>query len=407
MDPIRTDGRIRVLAVVSRFKWQHIDYLAALAERFDLMVAWTGEAHQGAVAHAMRRGLRLHLLGRTEDDGLKTVRARLSAVVLKYQPDVIHVMYYFHEQFVFLAREVAKKALILFESRDPLTTLVDADVRSKYHNLERAALRLSNAQIFVSTALRRYYENLHGLDLSVTSIRVPHAFAQRNAGPLSRKLSRDDGKTHLALVGTVDTHPGHGRWYGDIIRRLVSLGFIVHSHFHETEGISLDPYLKLASELDDYHFHPTVSFLEGTALSDMISRYDLMGVFHELEAPHHDESATLAVCMPTKAVCGWFHGAIPVVCFPHYRALSEWIGEFGIGFVINCWDDLRSLRDNPAAIAQSTGYCIAVREMFSNEWNAARIHKFVESRLGEKRKSIVAPAQTTEGSSDSGSHLSR
>lgn len=389
VDPVRTEGRIRVLAVVSRFKWQHIDYLAALAERFDLTVAWADEGHQGAVAHAIRRGLRLCSLGWTKEGDVKAVRSRLSEAILKCQPDVVHLMYYFHEHLVLLVRELAeKRTLILFECRDPLTTLVNADSKSTYWHLEGVALRLSDAQIFVSAALRNYYESLHGLDLTETSMLVPQAFAQKSAGSLSRKLSLDDGKIHLALVGTADPRPDQGRWYGDIIRRLVGTGFVVHTHFHELPGLSLNPYRELARELEDYHFHPTASFLDGTVLSEIISRYDLMGVFYELDAPHHNESATLAVCMPAKAASGWFHGAIPVVCFPHHRGLCEWINELGIGFVIDDWGDLRWLRDNPAAIARTTQRCIAVRDTFSNEWNATRIQKFVEDRLAHKMRSI-------------------
>jgi len=387
-DPVdgrRIAGQIRVLAVVSWFNWGHIDYLSALAEKFDLTVAWAREADRGAVAHAISRGLRLCSLGGAEDNGLKMVRDRLSQAVIEYQPDVVHVMYYFHEQLVLFAREVAaEKTLIVFECRDPLTTFVAPNLKSMSRRIEELALRASDAQIFVSAALRSYYESLNGLSLGDTSILVPHAFAQRNAGALARKLSSDDGKIHLALVGTADPFPDGERWYGDIIRRLVGIGFVVHSHFHETQGISLAPYRELATELENYHFHPTVSFLDGTVLSEIISRYDLMGVFYELDAPRHNESATLAVNMVTKAVCGWFHGAIPVVCFPHYRGLCEWINEFGIGFVIEDWDNLGWLLDNPAAISESTQRCIAVRHMFSHEWNAARIEKFVKERLAHK-----------------------
>jgi len=389
MDTTDLSSRIRLLAVVSWFKWQHIDYLAALAETFDLTVAWAGEAHQGAVAHAISRGLRLCSLGRAEDDGLKTVRDRLSEIVIEYQPDVVHVMYYFHEQLVLLAREVARqKTLIVFECRDPLTTLLAPNLRSMCRRIEELALRASDAQIFVSAALRNYYESLHGLSLADTSIVIPHAFAQRNAGAVARKLSLDDGKIHLALVGTADPFPDRGRWYGDIIRRLVGIGFVVHSHFHEMEGISLAPYRELDTGLENYHFHPAVSFMDGTLLSETISRYDLLGVFYELEAREKNESATLAVCMPAKAACGWFHGAIPVVCFPHYRGLAHWINELGIGFVVAGWDDLRGLRENSAMISKATERCIAVRHMFSNEWNASRIEKFVKDRLAHKIRSI-------------------
>jgi hypothetical protein len=191
-------------------------------------------------------------------------------------------------------------------------------------------------------------------------------------------------------VGTADSSPGGSRWFGDIIRRLVGIGFVVHSHFHEIQGISLVPYRELAAELENYHFHPIV---DGTVLSETISRYDLMGVFHELDTPRQNESATLAVCMPTKAVCGWFHGAIPVVCFPHYRGLAEWINEFGIGFVVSGWDELRELRNNQTAIVESTRRCMAVRDIFSNEWNAARIQSFVHGCLARKSKSIQLQAE--------------
>ena len=102
-------------------------------------------------------------------------------------------------------------------------------------------------------------------------------------------------------------------------------------------------------------------------------------------------SATLAVCLPTKAVSGWFHGAIPVVCFSHYRGIADWINGFGIGFVLRDWADVRRLRDDRAAIARTTDRCMAVRDRFSSEWNAARIHEFVKSRLAQK---LRRPQQT-------------
>ncbi|HUK40748.1 MAG TPA: hypothetical protein VLX11_06890, partial [Candidatus Acidoferrales bacterium] len=142
----KREGRLRALAVVSRFKWQHIDYLAALAEQFALTVAWAGEEHPGVVVHATRVGLQLCSLGLTEKDGVKAVRSRLSQAILECQPDVVHLIYYFHEHLVLLAKQLAdRNTLILFECRDPLTTLVATQVRPRYSNLEGAALRLSDA----------------------------------------------------------------------------------------------------------------------------------------------------------------------------------------------------------------------------------------------------------------------
>ena len=48
----------RLLAVVARFKWVHIEYLAALAEHFDVLVAWSGEGGEGAALDGIRDGMR-------------------------------------------------------------------------------------------------------------------------------------------------------------------------------------------------------------------------------------------------------------------------------------------------------------------------------------------------------------
>ena len=45
--PVEED-RPRLLAVVSRFKWVHINYLKALEAHFDVLVAWSGEGGKGA-----------------------------------------------------------------------------------------------------------------------------------------------------------------------------------------------------------------------------------------------------------------------------------------------------------------------------------------------------------------------
>lgn len=81
------------------------------------------------------------------------------------------------------------------------------------------------------------------------------------------------------------------------------------------------------------------------------------------------------------------HGGIPVVCFPHYRGIVEWIDALGIGFVIEAWEDLRRLASDRAAIAAATERCLASRELFTNEHNAARIREFVDPYLvGEKAR---------------------
>jgi hypothetical protein len=372
-----------MLAVASRFKWVQINYLAALGQHFDVYVASSGEGGLGAAQDGLREGLRGEAVGAIREVGAAEVRSRLKAVISRWQPDLVHVMYYNHDELTLMVRDIVGDDVpVVYECRDPQSTLSGAGPESAVWERERAALCASDRQIFVSQALRRYLERGHRLDLRPTSLLVPQGFGRATIAPPSPKLSAGDGRLHVALVGTADEEPDHGRWYGDIIRRLVGSGLVVHSHFWELEGRSLEPYRVLARELEDYHLHPTVGYRNSTALSKLISRYDLMGVFHELGAAHHNESATLAVCLPTKAVCGWLHGGIPVVCFPHYGGVVERIEALGIGFVVEEVEDVARIAADRTAIEQATERCLASRDRFTNEHNAGRIRSFVDPVLG-------------------------
>jgi hypothetical protein len=228
-----------MLAVVGRFKWVHIDYIKALGEHFDVFVAWSGEGGIGAPRDAIAEGMRGVGIGRVRDDGTDAVRSNLARAIDEWQPDVVHLMYYNHEELTLMARELAgEDAAIIFECRDPLTTLSGATPGSERWALEHDALAASDAQVVVSQAMLRYFEDSHGLDLGSTSLVIPHGFARRCVAPPSPKLSAQDGRVHIALVGTADQYPDHGRWYGDIIRRLVAAGFVVHSHFFDLESIN-------------------------------------------------------------------------------------------------------------------------------------------------------------------------
>jgi hypothetical protein len=376
-----------MLAVVARFKWRQITYLKALEEHFDVRVAWSGEGGRGAGAAGIREGLRSAPIGSIPEVGVTEVRSRLEQAIAEASPDLVHLMYYKHDQLTLIARELSGEEMpLVYECRDPQTTLSGAAPGSEQWDLERRALEASDAQIFVSRAVREYFERSHALELEQTSLIVPQCFARATIAPPSPKLSAEDGRVHIALVGTADDAPDHGRWYVEIIRRLVSLGLVVHSHFFEPPrfdmgDLRLDAYHELDEKLEDYHFHPAVLHRQGTVLSELVSRYDLMGVFHELGASHHNESATLTVCLPTKAVCGWLHAGIPVVCLPHYRGVIEWIDALGIGFVIERWEDLREIAADREAIAAATERCLACRDRFTAEHNAARIRNFVDPLL--------------------------
>ena len=261
--------------------------------------------------------------------------------------------------------------MLVFECRDPLTTMRPQG-NASVESLERAALHAADGWIFVSDATRLYYERLYAIDLSAALI-VPHGFAERTVGPPAQKLSAVDGRLHVALVGSAVADPQVGRYYPRIIRRLCGQGMVVHSYFHP-DAAADDLHAALAAELPDYHVHPKLPQRENTILSHAMSAYDLMGVFHELDAPVSSESRTLEVCMPTKAVCGWLLGGIPVVCTPHYRGLVEWIDGYGIGGLLGRRDDIR----------RATRSCLEHRHLLTHETQALRISRFYSALL-EKR----------------------
>ena len=85
--------------------------------------------------------------------------------------------------------------------------------------------------------------------------------------------------------------------------------------------------------------------------------------------------------MPTKSVCGWLHGAIPVVCFPHYRGVVERIEEFDIGFVVDDIEEVGRIAADRAALAAAGERALACRHEFTTERTAERIRDFVAPLL--------------------------
>ena len=83
--------------------------------------------------------------------------------------------------------------------------------------------------------------------------------------------------------------------------------------------------------------------------------------------------------MPTKAVCGWLLGGLPIVCTPHYRGLTEWIGRFGIGLTVASVDETGGLLGRTEEIERATRACLEHRHLFTNETQATRIDGYFRS----------------------------
>ena len=297
----------------------------------------------------------------------------------EFRPDLVHVMYYNHEQLTLLVREFVGDSLpIVFECRDPLTALnraIPGTITGP------SSAKRSLPEIAISSSARPSAPTTSPRTTSISPELADHPvrFPGGTVAPPSPKLSAVDGRIHIALVGTAgETRPQPLVWHyhpppGD-------LGFVVHSHFWDLRSsVCRSGHMLLARSSTITTITPP-SGPSGTELSKVISRYDLMGVFHELGADTRNESAILAVCLPTKAVCGWLHGAIPVVCFPHYRGVVERIEEFGIGFVVDSWEELGGVGADRGAIAAATPLPSVPLE-FTTERSAERIAAFVAPLL--------------------------
>lgn len=381
--------KLRVLALASRFYMDHLDHLSVLGQHCDLAIAFNTEREEETVAQAIKEGFSVTRIGSI---GLPKMEQRLRRLINSWQPNIVYSLWDTNEELTLMARRVVgQTAIVVHKYSDPLTTILGNETPYPGQQpvvLEREALKASDGQIFVTNAMRIYLEQTHNLDFSRSSIIVPHGRPEETVSPPSKKLSVEDGRIHIALVGFAHPDPDHGRYYINIIRQLISYGFVVHSHFHEVVGVSIESYRALADELEDYHFHSTLPNREGTQLSDFISQYDLMGVFHELEATKHNESAVLEICMPSKAVCGWVNGGIPVVCPAQYLGTAEYIQEFGIGFIIERWEDLQAIAADKDAIDRATEACLQQRYRFTHEWNTRRIISFFEELLD--KTSLIA-----------------
>lgn len=385
------NSTLRVLAITTGFYPDHLDYLAVLGQHCDLAIATNGERKPKTVSQAIEEGFSVTRIGSI---GFQRMEARLRKLVDNWRPDVVYTLWDSHEEITLMVRRVVgQNAIVIHHCSDPATTLFrmqNVQPGHKLASLEKEALEASNGQIFVTNTMRTYLEQTHDLDLSKTSIIVPHARSEHTVCPPSRKLSTDDGRIHIALVGVVVSDSNHSRYYINIIRRLVSYGFVVHSHFHEGKHLSNQPYRDLAEELIDYHYHPTIPNRVGTELSQTISLYDLMGVFHELEATKGNESTVLETCMPSKAVCGWVNGGIPVVCFAQYRGVAEFIQEFGMGFLVQRWEDLEAIAADKGAIDRATEACLRERYRFTHEWHAPRVIAFFEQLISQSHLVAVS-----------------
>ena len=190
-----------------------------------------------------------------------------------FGPDLIHVMYYNHEDLTLIVRELAGDEVpIVFECRDPLTTLTGARPGEPRWMFERDAILASDRQILISSAQRDYYERAttstsgrfagHPLRVQRGDGRAPVTEALRPR--MGGRTSRSSGPLTTSPITDAGTGTSSGAW------STTASSCTRTSGTSRSSGLSLEPYVELAAELDDYHHHATVPFRPGDELSALI-----------------------------------------------------------------------------------------------------------------------------------------
>lgn len=94
--------------------------------------------------------------------------------------------------------------------------------------------------------------------------------------------------------------------------------------------------------------------------------------------------------MPTKAVCAWLLGGIPIVCSDRYHGLSEWIDGYGMGFSVSDLAQVGALALRKRDIRRATRVCLEHRHLLTHETQAMRLYAYyMMIHSGHEREETV------------------
>lgn len=393
---------MRVLFVVNRCKKNQMFYIrsiARLATYARAIVSYVG--HENVRKYGLLEpgeGIaRVDLLhddriGEMEID-LGRFRDHVRAAILESRPDVIHCLYYYHDSLVVAVRdvldEVGHDAVLIYETRDP-TGIGFPDLD------ERAALEASDAYIFATEAI---VDDLFARHLFHPSpyilVRQSEFYADRDAYP--EKLSAEDGRAHIVLMGSFKDDVRTARHYGAYIDAFVrrTTNSILHlfphlpaEHLEACEAAHPDRVV-LHREDHPYPRHPKP---ERRGYTSTMGRFDFNLVAHTL-GRGGSEDEMLRVCNPTKATSPLILADLPILCMPHYRGIAGLVEEMGCGVVYRSWDDLNELFEDrtrwPALIASSQ----AAAKRLCQESQAEEVVAFYRTVVGQQGAALRRMAE--------------
>jgi glycosyltransferase involved in cell wall biosynthesis len=234
----------------------------------------------------------------------------------------------------------------------------DETIRNTYPRQEKLANQGSDGRIYVTEGGRDYIQQHYTVDPSRDM--VFHSYVSRSIVPtqLRRKLSQNDGHTHIVYIGTVTSLiPDSHYDLRKIFRAIADQGIHIHLYV-SIWGARDTAYQDLAEANPWIHYH---GHLDQKTLLHELPQYDYGWAGFNANSKNRKH---LDVALPNK-VFEYIACGLPVLAFPH-KTIKSFIDHHNVGHIIHNLDDMHSQLHNEESdtIKQTT---VNTRQRFTIE----------------------------------------
>jgi len=266
----------------------------------------------------------------------------ISEIVGKYEPHIIH-SHNAPDTFTVKAINAVEDVPVIHDVHEVLSVhksgffgTDDEEDLQKYNWEERKACEESDGQIYATGGIKEYIQDQYNVN-DQNNI-VFHNYASALAMPehFKRKLSAEDGDTHIVYIGCI-TSVVEGSHYElrGIFREIARHKLHIHI-YPTTDSItrSNETYQKLASHNPYIHCHSHLNFKE---LLYEITQYDFgwAGYNNSMNGQHLD------IAIQNK-IFDYISSGLPVIAFPH-ETLQKFLERHGVGLIIKNVNELPQL----------------------------------------------------------------
>jgi len=289
-------------------------------------------------------------------------------LVRRYDPEIIH-SHNAPDLLTISATEVAGDIPVIHDTHEALSLretgyyVTDGPEEiAQYGGHEKAANERADGRIYASEGVRDHIQGRYRVDHDRDM--VFHNYVSQSIFPqnMTKRMSRDDGCTHVVYVGTLSDQQGDHYNLLEIFEKLADNSIHVHIYVaHENQA-----YKQLADHNRFISYHGHVDHIR---LFEELSQYDYgwLGLNEARNKPHVD------VAFPNKTLeyisCG-----LPILSFPH-KTIRQFIEKHEVGLVFNDLAELGKLIPH-ADIERLRRNALRIRHEYTIERNISRLVGF-------------------------------